>query len=86
MFRTYGEFIIPERGLSLDGLKRTYDDGAGDVDRDFEALNLQMGSIVGGFDTKKKAPQSMMTDFKVSGATYCVSSWNHLIPIYRRAF
>ncbi|KMT20638.1 hypothetical protein BVRB_1g006160 [Beta vulgaris subsp. vulgaris] len=40
VFRTYGEFIDGEKGLTLDGLLRTYDDGAGDVDRDFEALNL----------------------------------------------
>lgn len=40
VFRTYGEFIQGEAGLSLDGLQRTYDDGAGDVDRDFQALGL----------------------------------------------
>ncbi|RLN18930.1 putative TPR repeat-containing protein [Panicum miliaceum] len=41
VFRTYAEFILPEgRGLSLPGLLRTYDDGAGDVDRDFLALSL----------------------------------------------
>jgi len=33
------EFILPDgRGLSLPGLLRTYDDGAGDVVRDFLAL------------------------------------------------
>ncbi|KAJ4767376.1 Calcium-binding tetratricopeptide family protein [Rhynchospora pubera] len=40
VFRTYAEFIEPGRGLTLDGLVRTYDDGAGDVDRDFESLSL----------------------------------------------
>lgn len=41
VFRTYAEFILPRgRGLSLPGLLRTYDDGAGDVDRDFLALSL----------------------------------------------
>ncbi|ONK75663.1 uncharacterized protein A4U43_C03F19240 [Asparagus officinalis] len=41
VFRTYSEFIVPNGvGLSLDGLLRTYDDGAGDVDRDFDALSL----------------------------------------------
>uniref|UniRef100_A0ACD5TWQ0 Uncharacterized protein n=1 Tax=Avena sativa TaxID=4498 RepID=A0ACD5TWQ0_AVESA len=41
VFRTYAEFILPGgRGLSLTGLLRTYDDGAGDVDRDFLALSL----------------------------------------------
>lgn len=40
VFRTYGEYIHGDYGLSLDGLQRTYDDGAGDVDRDFQALGL----------------------------------------------
>jgi tetratricopeptide (TPR) repeat protein len=40
VFRTYGEFIDGEKGLTYDGLLRTYDDGAGDVDRDFDALGL----------------------------------------------
>lgn len=41
VFRTYSEFILPDDvGLSLEGLIRTYDDGAGDVDRDFDSLNL----------------------------------------------
>ncbi|RLN25694.1 transcription factor RAU1 [Panicum miliaceum] len=36
VFCTYAEFILPDgKGLSLQGLLRTYDDGAGDVDRDF---------------------------------------------------
>ncbi|XP_016453531.1 putative TPR repeat-containing protein At1g05150 isoform X2 [Nicotiana tabacum] len=42
VFRTYGEFIDGEKGLTYDGLLRTYDDGAGDVDRDFEALGLDL--------------------------------------------
>jgi tetratricopeptide (TPR) repeat protein len=42
VFRTYGEFIDGTRGLSFEGLLRTYDDGAGDVDRDFDALGLQL--------------------------------------------
>eukprot|EP00897_Mesotaenium_endlicherianum_P007078 jgi/Mesen1/6399/ME000329S05572 len=42
VFRTYGEFIEPATGLSLEGLRRTYDDGAGDVDRDFTALGLTL--------------------------------------------
>ncbi|KAL0697322.1 hypothetical protein Bca4012_053444 [Brassica carinata] len=40
VFRTYAEFIDPNKGLTYDGLLRTYDDGAGDVDRDFDALGL----------------------------------------------
>ena len=35
VFRTYGEFIDGEKGLTYDGLLCTNDDGAGDVDRDF---------------------------------------------------
>lgn len=42
VFRTYGEFIDGEKGLNFDGLLRTYDDGAGDVDRDFDALGLEL--------------------------------------------
>jgi len=42
VFRTYGEFIEGINGLSFEGLLRTYDDGAGDVDRDFDALGLQL--------------------------------------------
>ncbi|XP_062163520.1 uncharacterized TPR repeat-containing protein At1g05150-like [Alnus glutinosa] len=43
VFRTYGEFIDGEKGLTYEGLLRTYDDGAGDVDRDFDALELELG-------------------------------------------
>ncbi|KAK4349029.1 hypothetical protein RND71_031784 [Anisodus tanguticus] len=42
VFRTYSEFIDGEKGLTYDGLLRTYDDGAGDVDRDFDALGLEL--------------------------------------------
>ncbi|KAK1314181.1 putative TPR repeat-containing protein [Acorus calamus] len=42
VFRTYSEFIDADRGLTLPGLLRTYDDGAGDVDRDFDALRLHL--------------------------------------------
>ncbi|KAL5985855.1 hypothetical protein ACLOJK_027844 [Asimina triloba] len=44
VFRTYSDFIDGPKGLTLDGLLRTYDDGAGDVDRDFDALGLQLQS------------------------------------------
>ncbi|GJY89028.1 uncharacterized TPR repeat-containing protein-like protein [Tanacetum coccineum] len=53
VFRTYGDFIDGDKGLTYDGLLRTYDDGAGDVDRDFEALGLEMkpeGGNDGGND------------------------------------
>ncbi|KAJ9567302.1 hypothetical protein OSB04_003268 [Centaurea solstitialis] len=42
VFRTYSDFIDGDKGLTYDGLLRTYDDGAGDVDRDFEALGLEL--------------------------------------------
>ncbi|MCO5601841.1 hypothetical protein L7F22_055966 [Adiantum nelumboides] len=42
VFRTYSDYIQGEGGLSFEGLLRTYDDGAGDVDRDFDALRLQL--------------------------------------------
>ncbi|KAJ7544177.1 hypothetical protein O6H91_09G120400 [Diphasiastrum complanatum] len=42
VFKTYADFIEGEKGLSFDGLLRTYDDGAGDVDRDFDALGLDL--------------------------------------------
>lgn len=42
VFRSYGEYIDEEKGLSFEGLLQTYDDGAGDVDRDFDALGLEI--------------------------------------------
>lgn len=42
VFRTYSEFIDTVKGLTYEGLLRTYDDGAGDVDRDFDALGLEL--------------------------------------------
>ncbi|KAK3252396.1 hypothetical protein CYMTET_38302 [Cymbomonas tetramitiformis] len=62
VFKTYGEFI-DHGGLSLAGLRRTYDDGAGDVDRDFDALGLTLEPVLdddldlkkgGGDDSPKK--------------------------------
>ncbi|KAJ4914941.1 putative TPR repeat-containing protein [Raphanus sativus] len=45
VFRTYAEFIDPAtKSLTYDGLLRTYDDGAGDVDRDFDALGLELNA------------------------------------------
>ena len=41
-FQTYGEFIDGENSLTYEGLLRTYDDGAGDVDHDFDALGLEL--------------------------------------------
>ncbi|KAK1431496.1 hypothetical protein QVD17_07955 [Tagetes erecta] len=41
-FLMYAPFIDSKKGLSYDGLLRTYDDGAGNVDNDFEALWLEV--------------------------------------------
>ena len=46
VFRTYHDFIHGDAGLSFEGLLRTYDDGAGDVDRDFEALHLELDESI----------------------------------------
>lgn len=50
VFKTYGDFIDGEKGLTYDGLLRTYDDGAGDVDRDFDALGLELKPDSGADD------------------------------------
>eukprot|EP00250_Pteridium_aquilinum_P019821 c24588_g1_i1 orf=551-3034(+) len=42
VFRTYGDYIDGDQGLSFDGLVQTYHDGAGDIDRDFNALGLEL--------------------------------------------
>ncbi|XP_021759860.1 uncharacterized TPR repeat-containing protein At1g05150-like [Chenopodium quinoa] len=61
VFRTYKEFIDEDKGLTFDGLLRTYDDGAGDVDRDFEALNLDL--VAGeGEDSIAEASTSSVAD------------------------
>lgn len=44
VFKTYSEFIDSNKGLTYEGLLRTYDDGAGDVDRDFDALRLHLNN------------------------------------------
>ncbi|ESQ51831.1 hypothetical protein EUTSA_v10017699mg [Eutrema salsugineum] len=62
VFRTYAEFIDGDRGLTYDGLLRTYDDGAGDVDRDFDALGLEFNAD----DTKgSEASSSSIADERV---------------------
>ncbi len=53
VFRTYGEFIEEPKGLSFQGLLRTYDDGAGDVDRDFDALGLHLDLTIGDGGTQE---------------------------------
>ncbi|XP_065880894.1 uncharacterized TPR repeat-containing protein At1g05150-like [Euphorbia lathyris] len=63
VFRTYGEFIDGEKGLTYDGLLRTYDDGAGDVDRDFDALELELNLDDGkGISMVSEASSSSILD------------------------
>ncbi|CDP01041.1 unnamed protein product [Coffea canephora] len=46
LFLTYAPFIHGEKGLTIEGLLCTYDDGAGDIDRDFDALGLDLNTPV----------------------------------------
>ncbi|KAK8512536.1 hypothetical protein V6N13_082917 [Hibiscus sabdariffa] len=67
VFRTYGEFIDGERGLTYDGLLRTYDDGAGDVDRDFDALGLELNpDEAKGASIVSEASSSSIADEKIT--------------------
>ncbi|KAL3514726.1 hypothetical protein ACH5RR_027443 [Cinchona calisaya] len=66
VFRTYGEFIDGEKGLTYDGLLRTYDDGAGDVDRDFDALGLELKpEIAAAGASEEVASTSSIADERV---------------------
>ena len=40
VFEAYASFIEAPGGLSMEGLTQTYDDGAGDVDHDYDALGF----------------------------------------------
>ncbi|GBG61482.1 hypothetical protein CBR_g21825 [Chara braunii] len=53
VFRTYAKYIDTARGLTIQGLRQTYADGAGDVDRDFSALGYSLDSEGGGPGTEK---------------------------------
>ncbi|WCJ34948.1 Calcium-binding tetratricopeptide family protein [Euphorbia peplus] len=66
VFRTYAEFIDGDKGLTYDGLLRTYDDGAGDVDRDFDALELELNLDDGkGISMVSEASSSSILDERV---------------------
>ncbi|CAL5332196.1 unnamed protein product [Camellia sinensis] len=67
VFKTYAEFIDGEKGLTYDGLLRTYDDGAGDVDRDFDALGLELKPESGNgvSAASEEASSSSITDERV---------------------
>eukprot|EP00249_Psilotum_nudum_P005583 c19034_g1_i1 orf=675-3197(+) len=71
VFRTYGEFIDGDSGLTFEGLLRTYNDGAGDVDRDFIALGLEL-DINGGESEgqlSSAAPGSCSSSMKRTAST-----------------
>ncbi|XP_047307788.1 uncharacterized TPR repeat-containing protein At2g32450-like [Impatiens glandulifera] len=70
VFRTYGEFIDGEKGLTLNGLLRTYDDGAGDVDRDFDALGLDLKSDTITGISIEEASSSSIADERVVPETH----------------
>ncbi|KAK9165269.1 hypothetical protein Scep_000460 [Stephania cephalantha] len=71
VFKTYGDFIDSHKGLTHAGLLRTYDDGAGDVDRDFEALGLQLttpqqhSATIGPSSMASEASSSSIADEKL---------------------
>ncbi|KAL6134728.1 hypothetical protein ACLB2K_066956 [Fragaria x ananassa] len=66
VFRTYGDFIDGEKGLTYEGLLRTYDDGAGDVDRDFDVLGLELSlDEVKGASMASEASSSSIVDERV---------------------
>ncbi|XP_043709846.1 uncharacterized TPR repeat-containing protein At1g05150-like [Telopea speciosissima] len=78
VFRTYGEFIDGEKGLSYEGLLRTYDDGAGDVDRDFDALGLELNSDSDkAMDMGSEASSSSIADERVveSHKKHSTAAW-----------
>ncbi|KAI4318167.1 hypothetical protein L6164_025970 [Bauhinia variegata] len=62
VFRTYGEFIDGEKGLTYEGLLRTYDDGAGDVDRDFDALGLELNLDEKGIAVASEGSSSVVEE------------------------
>ncbi|KAL6219435.1 hypothetical protein ACLB2K_007194 [Fragaria x ananassa] len=66
VFRTYGDFIDGEKGLTYEVLLRTYDDGAGDVDCDFDALGLELSlDEVKGASMASEASSSSIVDERV---------------------
>ncbi|TQD97976.1 hypothetical protein C1H46_016501 [Malus baccata] len=65
VFRTYGDFIDGEKGLTYEGLLRTYDDGAGDVDRDFDALGLELTLDENKASMDSEASSSAIVDERV---------------------
>ncbi|KAG6496465.1 uncharacterized TPR repeat-containing protein At1g05150-like [Zingiber officinale] len=70
VFRTYADFIAAQDvGLTLPGLIRTYDDGAGDVDRDFDALGLSLSADAGGEESDSAGAASDAAVASASSST-----------------
>ncbi|KAJ7209968.1 hypothetical protein O6H91_Y479700 [Diphasiastrum complanatum] len=67
VFRTYANFIDGDKGLRLDGLLRTYDDGAGDVDRDYRALGMDLGSDSASEEEEEEVREEESRDGVASG-------------------
>ncbi|KAK7290416.1 hypothetical protein RIF29_04826 [Crotalaria pallida] len=67
VFRTYSDFIDgEEKGLTYEGLLRTYDDGAGDVDRDFDALGLELNLDEKAPPVASEASSSSIVDERIT--------------------
>lgn len=92
VFRTYSDYIQGEGGLSFEGLLRTYDDGAGDVDRDFDALRLQLDDSVAAdaavagpassssiVDERERADSTPLSRRKQNVAPWAVSPNNGIL-------
>ncbi|XAR61689.1 hypothetical protein NMG60_11016181 [Bertholletia excelsa] len=82
VFKTYGEFIDGEKGLTYEGLLRTYDDGAGDVDRDFDALGLELrpddaGELVSAEASSSIADERVVEPHKKQRTAAWAASPNH---------
>lgn len=78
IFRTYGDYIYGDKGLSFDGLLQTYHDGAGDIDRDFNALGLELDKE--NEVSTKEGPNVSLVDVvslanESSRRTEAVGSW-----------
>ncbi|KAF6160543.1 hypothetical protein GIB67_019483 [Kingdonia uniflora] len=72
VFKTYHDYIDVKRGLSLEGLARTYDDGAGDVDRDFHALRLEPNDL---FATSSSSIAEVVFDEEEHGKDLRTAAW-----------
>ncbi|KAH7295466.1 hypothetical protein KP509_27G049500 [Ceratopteris richardii] len=62
VFRAYSEFIDGPAGISFEGLLRTYQDGAGDINRDFAALKLSLAKDANGASKGDPAASSIVDE------------------------